>query len=110
MENKINNLLKQNQSIYNSLITKNIQNIGTLVELTDDMTLEQKYEFLMNDNITFKKLIPKPVSVPKIAEPKIVFPVVKPNNPDDDEDENYNDPVIKYETITNMEDMKTSIF
>lgn len=106
MENKINNLLKQNQSIYNSLVAKNIPDIGTLVELTDEMTLEQKYDFLVNDNVSLKKLVPKPVSVPKVVEPKIVIPIVKP----DDDDEDYKEPVIKYDTITNMEDMKRAFF
>lgn len=109
MENKINALLKQNQSIYNSLVAKNVPDIGTLVELTDDMTLEQKYEFLLNDNILFKKLLPKPVIVPKVAEPKIIIPTVKVII-DDDEDEIQKDPVIKYDTITNMEDMKRAFF
>lgn len=105
MDNKINGIRKQNESIYNSLKSKNISDIGELITFTDE-TPEQQFQLLQQENKRLKGMLP-PVPVP---EPVVhVVPVV-PIVQEKDEDETFEDPVPKFETITNMEDIKRAFF
>ena len=113
MDNKINGLMKQNEAIYNSLKAKNVTDICDLVQLTEDMTLEQKLEALTSDNNRLKELSKqnKPLPPPK-AEKQVTIqqPKKDKKDEDDEEDEELNEPVKKFECITNMEDIKRSFF
>ena len=110
MENKINILMKQNESIYNSLKSKNIVDLGELVQLTEVMSLEQKLESLTIENNRLKELSKqnKPPPQPKVEKPVIIQQPKKEK--DEDEEEELQDPVKKFECITNMEDIKRAFF
>ena len=114
MENKIKSLVKQNESIFNSLASRSIPDLGQLVVLTDDKSLEEQLELLNLDNTRLKELVKNNKPAPVIKEPVIKEPVpiklslVKPN--DDNDDEDYTEPVAKFTTITNMEDIKRAFF
>lgn len=102
MDNKINGIRKQNESIYNSLKSKNISEIGELITFTDE-TPEQQFQLLQQENKRLKSMVPPaPVLVP-IKQ----VPVVKE---EEEKEETYEDPVPKFETITNMEDIKRAFF
>lgn len=115
MENKIQSLIKQNESIFNSLKIRNIPDIGELVTLFDELSIEEKYEKLSNDNNRLKDLVknnkpkvePKPEKIQEKTEKS-----KKPEKKLDDENDDieYNDPIEKFETITNMEDIKRNFF
>jgi hypothetical protein len=109
MDNKINGIRKQNESIYNSLKSKNISDIGELITFTDE-TPEQQFQLLQQENKRLKGMLP-PVPVPEKVVPVHVpmkpAPVVKE---EEEKEETYEDPVPKFETITNMEDIKRAFF
>ena len=110
MDNKINGIRKQNESIYNSLKSKNISEIGELITFTDQ-TPEQQFQLLQQENKKLKGMLP-PVPVPEKVH---VVPVpVQVKEVKDDEDnqkeETFEDPIPKFETITNMEDIKRAFF
>jgi hypothetical protein len=106
MDNKINGIRKQNESIYNSLKSKNISDIGELIIFTDE-TPEQQFQLLQQENKKLKGMLP-PLPVPeKVPVPIVhVVPIVQ----EKDEDETFEDPIPKFETITNMEDIKRAFF
>ena len=105
MDNKINGIRKQNESIYNSLKSKNISEIGELITFTDE-TPEQQFQLLQQENKRLKSMVPPaPVVVKEVPIKQV--PVVKE---DDEKEETYEDPVPKFETITNMEDIKRAFF
>jgi hypothetical protein len=97
MDNKIANLIKQNQAIYNSLQAKNIEGL-------DELITEPNLELLTAQNNKFKELskATKTVHEPK---QKAVQPVKE-----EDEDEIVSDPLPKFTMITNMEDIKRAFF
>ncbi len=114
MDNKINGLIKQNEAIYTSLKTKNVVDLGELVVLSDDMTLEQKLEALTLENNRLKELSKqnKPPPQPK-AEKQVVPQQPKKEKKEDDneeDDEDLKEPVKKFDCITNMEDIKRAFF
>jgi len=108
MDNKINGIRKQNESIYNSLKSKNISDIGELITFTDE-TPEQQFQLLQQENKRLKSMLP-PVLVPeKVVPVQVQVKEVK----DDDEnqkEETFEDPIPKFEIITNMEDIKRAFF
>jgi hypothetical protein len=115
MENKVNGLIKQNESIYNSLKNRNVPDIGNLIVLTDDLTIDNKLELLNIENNRLKEIVknnkPPPV-IPQTKPEKVVNeqkPKVKEVK-DDNDDEEYNEPVAKFSTLTNMEDIKRAFF
>jgi hypothetical protein len=104
MDNKINGIRKQNESIYNSLKSKNISDIGELITFTDE-THEQQFQLLQQENKRLKSMVP-PVPVPV----KVV-PVKEVKDDDENQkEETFEDPIPKFETITNMEDIKRAFF
>jgi len=106
MDNKINGIRKQNESIYNSLKSKNISDIGELITFTNE-TPEQQFQLLQQENKKLKSMLP-PVPVPE----KVPVPIVQVKEVDDDnqKEETFEDPIPKFETITNMEDIKRAFF
>jgi hypothetical protein len=115
MENKVNGLIKQNESIYNSLKNRNVPDIGDLIVLTDDLTIDNKLELLNIENNRLKELVKNNKPPPIIPQPK-PEKVVNEQKPkvkevkDDNEDEEYIEPVAKFSTLTNMEDIKRAFF
>lgn len=107
MDNKINGIRKQNESIYNSLKSKNISEIGELITFTDE-TPEQQFQLLQQENKKLKGMLP-PAPVPEPVVP-IVQVKVKEVKDDDEKEETFEDPIPKFETITNMEDIKRAFF
>jgi hypothetical protein len=107
MDNKINGIRKQNESIYNSLKSKNISDIGELITFTDE-TPEQQFQLLQQENKRLKSMLP-PVPVPEKI-PVITQEKVKEVKDDDEKEETFEDPIPKFETITNMEDIKRAFF
>jgi hypothetical protein len=99
MDNKINSLLKQNEAIYNSLKSKNINDIGELISSSEDINLE----ILTKENIRLKNLSKqnKPQPPPKI---------VQSEKKQIEEEEEYIEPIKQFECITNMEDIKRAFF
>ena len=115
---------KQNDSIFASLIAKNIYFERIIIPKNSD---EQEYLRLLNEeNSKLKEIVkankpppqPKPVveskpkeSKPKESKPKESKPKEsKENKDDDEEDEYYDEPIKKFDTITNMEDIKRAFF
>jgi hypothetical protein len=115
MENKVNGLIKQNESIYNSLKNRNVPDIGDLIVLTDDLNIDNKLELLNIENNRLKELVKNNKPPPVISQPK-PEKVVNEQKPkvkevkDDNEDEEYIEPVAKFSTLTNMEDIKRAFF
>ena len=107
LENKINNLIKQNNSIYESLLTKNVEYNRIVID--SNLDDETKIKLLTNENESLKELVKKnrPVPPPK-EEKKVIEKIIK--NEEIEEEDNYNDPIKKYNTITNMEDIKRAFF
>lgn len=107
MDNKINGIRKQNESIYNSLKSKNISDIGELITFTDE-TPEQQFQLLQQENKKLKGMLP-PAPVPEKVVP-VQVPVITHAKDDDEKEETFEDPIPKFETITNMEDIKRAFF
>ena len=115
--NTIQNLTNQNNSIYNSLCAKNIAFARS--EINDNMSVEEMIDILTIENKALKELSKnnKPVQVKEPKKQPIVQNETKKENKkgDNDEDENnkeesYEDPVKKFSTITNLEDIKRAFF
>lgn len=116
----IKGLQKQNDSIYSSLVAKNIQfDRFTIPEGTE----EQEHLRLLNEeNIKLKDVVKanKPPPQPKESKPTESKPTEsksteskskpKEKKEDDEEDEVYEEQIKKFDTITNMEDMKRAFF
>lgn len=105
-ENKIKNITKQNDSIYTSLVSKNIE--FTRADLSSIIDNNEKLEILMDENLKLKELS-KSARPPPVIKEK-VLPVIKEKVPEIHEEESYEEPQKKFDTITNMEDMKRAFF
>lgn len=118
LNKKITALMKQNEMIYNSLISKNIiiefEKIGTIDGITEDEYLE----LLNNENTKLKELVKlnkPPQQTKEIKEIKVQIDNKEKkniivNNEDNEEEINYNDPIKKFDTLTNMEEIKRAFF
>jgi hypothetical protein len=110
--NTIQNLTNQNNSIYNSLCAKNIEFMR--FEINDNMNVEEILDILTNENKALKELSKnnKPIQVKESKKQPIVQHEAKKENKkcDEDNEESYEDPVKKFSTITNLEDIKRSFF
>ena len=104
IENKINSLIKQNNSIYESLLSKNVEYNRIIIDT--NLSDETKIKLLNTENESLKELVKKnrPPPPPK-EEKKIIEKPVKV-----EEEDTYNDPIKKYSVITNMEDIKRAFF
>jgi len=107
LENKVKNIIKQNDSIYQSLLAKNIYFERTLIN--DKMSDEDKVILLSEENEKLKNISKNNRPPPEVKVVKPVIIQIKEIKEDDDE-ENYETPVKKFTTITNMEDIKRAFF
>ena len=115
MDKQISNILKQNQSIHASLVSRKITDLPELISLTEAMSLDEQLKLLIDENNKLKEIVKvnKPVEEVKAKEvkPKEVKPKeVKPKSSDDDSDEDAKEVQPKFSTITNMEDIKRAFF
>lgn len=104
MENKIQNLLKQNDSIYNSLIAKNI----TFNRLSlENLTEEEQLKILNDENSQLKEIVKnnRPIPQKQCVTQEKIQKIQK-----DEIEENYEEPIKNFTTITNMEDIKRAFF
>lgn len=112
----IQNLQKQNDSIFASLLAKNIQ--FERINCPESITEEEHIKLLNDENTKLKEIVKanKPPPQPKEDKPK-PQPITKKEEKskekkedDGEDDEVYEEPVKKFDTITNMEDMKRAFF
>jgi hypothetical protein len=111
IESKISMLTKQNDSIYTSLVARNI--IFNRVDVSIIESLDNKLDALVDENNKLKEVVKANKPPPVIKEVKPVLPpqpkkesIVKVKEEDDDLEETYEDAKTKYNVITNMEDIK----
>lgn len=111
MDKQISNILKQNQSIHASLVSRKINDLPELISLAEAISLDEQLKLLIDENNKLKEIVKvnKPVEEvkPKVDKPKEVKP--KPKE-DDDSDEDAKEVQPKFSTITNMEDIKRAFF
>ncbi len=113
-------LEKQNNGIYSSLINNGIQFNRIVIpddidELSHITLLKEENTKLKEKNIELKKvnmkLMEKPVEFNKQTQPPpIITKTNKHLNEDEEDEEVYIEPIKKFDTITNMEDMKRAFF
>jgi hypothetical protein len=111
VESKITMFIKQNDSIYASLVTRNIEFVR--VDLSQIENPDDKLSALVDENNKLKEVVKanKPAPVPKEPKP-IQAPqpkkesVAKESKDEEDEEESYEEVKVKFNTITNMEDIK----
>lgn len=111
---------KQNDSIFASLIAKNIQ--FERVTIPDGIDEQEHLRLLNEENSKLKDVVkankppPQPKELKPVIEPKpkeVKPKEVKPKEKKDDdenEDDKYDEPVKIFDTITNIEDMKRAFF
>ncbi len=117
----IQGLQKQNDSIYSSLVSKNIQFERTVIP--DGVDEQEHLRLLGEENSKLKDVVKasKPPTQPKVEKPaqqtqqtqqvpKAQEKKKENKEEGEDEEENFEEPVKKFETITNMEDMKRAFF
>jgi hypothetical protein len=113
----IQGLQKQNDSIYTSLVAKNIQ--FDRIVIPDGTDEQEQLRLLNEENAKLKEVVKanKPPPQPKEVKPIVSKQEAKPaeskpkeKKEDDEEEETYDEPVKKFDTITNMEDMKRAFF
>ncbi len=116
MSGKLQALQKQNDSIFFSILTRKIEFERTIIP--QDISEDEHIRLLNEENLRLKEVIKanKPVPVPK-EEKKVEQQKVesKPkekveSKDDDDQEETFEEPVKKFDTIANMEDLKRAFF
>ena len=109
MNPKIQNLQKQNDAIYSSLVSKNV--LFTRRVITDETKI---LDILTEENKELKELSKNNRPAPQVIEKKPAVPVVekKEQIPKelDEEDESFEDSKKSYTIIHNMEDIKRAFF
>jgi hypothetical protein len=117
MNQKIQNLQKQNDAIYSSLVSKNI--LFTRREVGDITNETKILEILTEENKELKELSKNNRPVQQVVEKKPVTPIVEKKEPipkepkakdDDEEDESFEETKKSYTIIHNMEDIKRAFF
>jgi hypothetical protein len=115
MNPKIQNLQKQNDAIYSSLVSKNV--LFTRRIISDESIDETKIlEILTEENKELKELSKNNRPVQQAVEKKPAISVVEKKEPipkepkNDDEDESFEDSKKSYTIIHNMEDIKRAFF
>ena len=116
MNNKIQSIQKQNDSIYASLIAKNIH--FDRLTFSENSTDEEIISILSEENNKLKEFVKanKPPPIPKKEEikeeikEKIKEKIKEIKKEEDDKEEIFDDPIKKFDTITNMEDIKRAFF
>ena len=118
MDKQISNILKQNQSIHASLVSRKINDLPELISLTELMSLDEQLKLLIDENNKLKEIVKvnKPVEVKEVKVSEVKAKEVKPKEvkvsevKDDDSDEDAKEVQPKFSTITNMEDIKRAFF
>ena len=119
MDKQISNILKQNQSIHTSLVSRKINDLPELISLTESMSLDEQLKLLIDENNKLKEIVKvnKPVEVKEVKAKEVKVSEVKPkevkpksSEDDDDSDEDAKEVQPKFSTITNMEDIKRAFF
>jgi len=110
LENKIKNLIKQNDSIHSSLLSKNI--FFERININNEITDEEKIIFLIEENEKLKYISKsnRPPTEVKIVKPIIIETKKNICKDECDDEENYETPEKKFTTITNMEEIKRAFF
>lgn len=114
MNQKIQNLQKQNDAIYSSLVSKNVLFTRHVIgDITDET---QIFEILSAENKELKELSKNNRPVQQVVDKKPVVPVVEKKEPipkepkNDEEDESFEEVKKSYTIIHNMEDIKRAFF
>lgn len=114
MNQKIQNLQKQNDAIYSSLVSKNVLFTRHVIgDITDET---QIFEILSAENKELKELSKNNRPPPQVIEKKPAVPVVEKKEPipkepkNDEEDESFEEVKKNYTIIHNMEDIKRAFF
>ena len=115
MDKQISNILKQNQSIHASLVSRKITDLPELISLTEAMSLDEQLKLLIDENNKLKEIVKvnKPIEVKEVKVSEVKAKEVKPKEKevkDDDSDEDAKEVQPKFSTITNMEDIKRAFF
>lgn len=106
--NNITNLMNQNNSIYNSLVSKNILFIK--FNINDNMTEEEIIEILKRENLELKELSKNNRQPVQIKEKKTNVITIQNNNNELNEDEIYKETIKNFSTITDLEHLKHTFF
>jgi hypothetical protein len=115
-ESKIQMFVKQNDSIYASLVARNIE--FARIDISSLDTADEKLNALVDENNKLKEVVKNNKCAPAPKEPKpVVVAVAQPKKEskskekkdDDDEDEVFEEVKPKFNTITNMEDIKRAL-
>lgn len=103
---------KQNDSIYNSLVSKGVT--FERIVISDDDTEERKVELLQEENAKLKELAKSHKPPPQPKKEKVPQPAPKPKeqkkDEDEEEEENHTEKKKQYSTITNTESIKRHFF
>jgi hypothetical protein len=114
IDNNIKNLTNQNNSIYKGLSAKNIE--FTRFNIDDNLTKEEILEVLTKENEALKDLAKNNRPPSQVKEPKkVVEQISVPKKEKDienteEKEESFEDPIKKFSTITNLEDIKRAFF
>jgi hypothetical protein len=116
MSIKLQALQKQNDSILLSILSRKIDFVRSIIP--ESASEEEHIKILTEENLRLKEVVKanKPVPQPKEEKPKIEQQPKQESKPkeelkeDDDQEETFEEPVKKFETITNMEDLKRAFF
>jgi len=113
MSNKLLGLQKQNESIYSSLVSRNILFERTIIP--EEISEEEHINLLNEENNKLKECVKnnKPPPQPKKEKQKQEEQPQKKKKEvkeDEEEEENYEEPIQKFDTITNMEELKRAFF
>ena len=113
--NIIQNIQKQNDSIYSSLLVKNIQ--FERIIIPEGVGEEEHIRLLNEENTKLKEMAKasRPPAQPikekkQILQPVQVKKVKEDKELDEELEETFEEPVKKFDVITNMEDMKRAFF
>ena len=112
MNPKIQNLQKQNDAIYSSLVSKNVLFTRHVIS---DITDETKIlDILTEENKELKELSKNNRPAPQVVDKKTVIPVIEKKEPIpkelDEDEESFEDSKKSYTIIHNMEDIKRAFF
>lgn len=127
--NKLQGMMKQNDGIYSSLTTRSIEFVRHQIDLANlesktQEELGQIMSQIQKENAELKDLANKnkPPPTPKELKPESTTTTTstststttstkaKKENNDDEDEPSYDEPVKKFTTVCNMEDMKRAFF
>lgn len=106
---KVQMFLKQNDSIYSSLVARNIK--FDRVDLTLITDVENQLNALIDENNKLKEVVKANKPPQQQKEKKVIVPTINIEKPktvkkDDDDEETFEDVKVNFPTITNMEEIK----